>query len=214
MTNVAFAGFVFDDSGTAVNGATVKLYDRNTVTPAIATTTTNSSGYWTISRSPDNDNTDRYDVEVTSGSSKRRRKYDDALQVVTLEAGSLRLRGSNNEYMLDFSSTPTADRSIIFPDRAGQVPVGNMSWATVAGDGTLQSNSYNVSGVARGSTGVYTVSWDTNFANTNYACMLTLEAQGYGGITSPAVDTIGVRTYNTSDSLTDIGFHIVAMGDR
>ena len=47
MANPAinFAGFLYDDAGDAVSGATINLYDKNTSTTSRANTTTNSSGY-------------------------------------------------------------------------------------------------------------------------------------------------------------------------
>ena len=43
---INFAGFVYDDSGDAVSGATIHIYDKNTTTTAreASSVTTNSSG--------------------------------------------------------------------------------------------------------------------------------------------------------------------------
>ena len=113
---INFAGFLYDKAGDAINGATVNLYDRNTTTPAIATTTTNSNGYFTIARTPDNDGTDRYDVEFVFGDEKRRRKYDDELQCVTLEVANFRLRNPADTYVYDIlPSAITADRNLTLP---------------------------------------------------------------------------------------------------
>ena len=60
---IEFSGFLYDDAGDAVNGATVNLYDRNTTSSVRATTTTNSSGYFTISHATQG----RFDIEVVNG---------------------------------------------------------------------------------------------------------------------------------------------------
>ena len=90
------------------------------------------------------------------------------------------------------------------------------AYCTVASDGTLQSNSFNLASAARNSTGSYTMTWDTDFSNANYACVVTAEA-GSGivaFVTSVAVGTINVITVNTSNTLTDSAFHLIAIGDQ
>jgi len=112
MANIEFAGFVFDDAGDAINGATVNLYDRNDTATVRATTTTNSSGYWTISHATEG----RFDIEVVSGSSKRRRKYDDAIQYTEVEVGNLLLRNPANTFKYDIvPAAITADRTLTLP---------------------------------------------------------------------------------------------------
>ena len=115
MSNIEYAGFVRDDSGTAIEGATVELMDRNGTT-ALESTTTNSSGYWAISRSPDNDNTDRGDIHITSGDSKRILTYDDAVQLTELDTANLHLRNPANTYTYDIvPAAITADRQLNLP---------------------------------------------------------------------------------------------------
>ena len=72
MANIVFTGFVYDDAGTGVSGATINLYDRNTTSPVRATTTTAADGSWTISHATEG----RFDIEIVNGASKRRRMYD------------------------------------------------------------------------------------------------------------------------------------------
>ena len=43
---ITFKGFVYDDAGAAISGATINLFDKNDVATSRASTTTNSSGYW------------------------------------------------------------------------------------------------------------------------------------------------------------------------
>lgn len=112
MANQEFSGFLYDDSGAAIVGATINLYDRNTTTPVRATTTTDANGYWAISHATEG----RFDVEIVNGTSKRRRKYDTAEQITYLEVQSLRVR--NPAFTFDYVITPgaiTADRTLNLP---------------------------------------------------------------------------------------------------
>ena len=77
---INFAGYVFDDSGSAVSGATVQLLETGTSTEE-ASTTTNSSGLWSFSESDE----DRYDIKVTSGASVRYRNWDDQIQLKEID---------------------------------------------------------------------------------------------------------------------------------
>ena len=77
---INFAGYVFDDSGSAVSGATVQLLETGTSTEE-ASTTTNSSGLWSFSEADQ----DRYDIKVTSGASVRYRNWDDQIQLKEID---------------------------------------------------------------------------------------------------------------------------------
>ena len=63
-----WANRVFDGSGTAVNAATINLYDTGTVTPVRATTTTNSTGDFEI----DHATRGLFDIEIVNGTTTRR----------------------------------------------------------------------------------------------------------------------------------------------
>src|SRR3990167_5250706 len=71
-----FAGRVFDGSGTAVENATINLYDVGTVTPVRATTTTNSTGDWEI----DHATRGLFDIEIVNGTTTRRITQDTEAQ--------------------------------------------------------------------------------------------------------------------------------------
>ena len=71
VPTINFGGFVYDDSGDAVSGATINLFDKNDTTTSRASTTTNSSGYWAVAHTTSGE----FDVQITSGSSKRRIKF-------------------------------------------------------------------------------------------------------------------------------------------
>ena len=112
MASIEFAGFVYDGSGAAVSNATINLYDRNTVTPVRATTTTNASGYWTITHATEG----RFDVEIVNGTTTRRIKYDSAIQLQELETANLLVRNPANTFKYDIvPAAITADRILNLP---------------------------------------------------------------------------------------------------
>jgi len=83
MATIYQAGYVFKDDGTAVSGATVQLYQADTTTTVGSSSTTNSSGYWTLSTTTEH--TSGYDTKITSGSSIRYRRGNDKLQLEELD---------------------------------------------------------------------------------------------------------------------------------
>jgi hypothetical protein len=78
---VNFAGHLYNDAGSAVNGASVKLLETGTTTQEGSTVTTDSAGAWAFTESDQ----DRYDVEITSGSSVRRIRWDDQISLKELD---------------------------------------------------------------------------------------------------------------------------------
>jgi len=120
MTNIALGGFVRDNAGGALTDPTVELFDRNDTATVLDTASLSSTGYWSFDRSPDNDNTDRYDVRVTNGSEQRFLSYDDQVQLTSLETAYFRFRNPTgaqaNKYVYDIvGSVITADRTLTLP---------------------------------------------------------------------------------------------------
>ena len=112
MANVLFAGFLYDDTGAAVASATVNLYARNTTTPSLANTTTDANGYWAISHATQG----RFDIEITSGTVKRRIKYDDSVQLETIETAVFRIRNPADTFEYDIvPGAITAARQLNLP---------------------------------------------------------------------------------------------------
>ena len=64
---INFAGFVYDDAGDAVSGATIHIYDKNSTSTAreASSVTTNSSGYYTYAHATPGE----FDVEIVKGTS-------------------------------------------------------------------------------------------------------------------------------------------------
>lgn len=109
---IEFSGFLYNASGAAVASATVNLYDRNTTTPVRATTTTNASGYWAISHGTEG----RFDVEIVNGTTYVRLKYDDAVQLESLETAQLTIRNPADTFSYDIvPGAITADRTLNLP---------------------------------------------------------------------------------------------------
>jgi hypothetical protein len=80
MATVYFSGYVFQDDGDAVNGATVELLQVSDGAQE-ASTTTNSSGFWSF----DETDEDRYDIKITSGTSIRYRKWADEISLKAID---------------------------------------------------------------------------------------------------------------------------------
>ena len=83
MATIYQSGYVFKDDGTAVEGATVQLYQADTTTTVGSSTTTSSAGYWNLSTTTEH--TSGYDAKITSGSSVRYRRGNDRLQIEELD---------------------------------------------------------------------------------------------------------------------------------
>jgi hypothetical protein len=99
------------------------------------------------------------------------------------------------------------------------------AWAVFSGSGsTVLLNSFNVSSVAYNAVGDYTINWDRNFANVNYAFSVngrfdTGGSRGFAGARSvgsnPAVDSLRVYTANSAGTLADWELIVVeAWGDQ
>ena len=78
---VNFRGYVFNDAGTAVSGASVKLLETGTTTQEGSTVTTDSNGLWYFNEADQ----DRYDVEITSGTSVRRIRWNDEISLKEID---------------------------------------------------------------------------------------------------------------------------------
>lgn len=72
-------------------------------------------------------------------------------------------------------------------------------WCKFASNGTIASGSFNVTSVSRDSAGVYTITWATDFADTNYVPVAaSLRASFIAVVTDIAVGTCKIRTYSIS----------------
>ena len=78
---INFVGYLFNDAGAAVADATVKLLHVSDGTIEGTATTTGSDGKWEFNDAAE----DRYDVEITSGTSVRRIKWADEISVKEID---------------------------------------------------------------------------------------------------------------------------------
>ena len=76
---INFRGYLFDDSGNAIQGATVQLLEQDG--DQEASTTTDSDGLWYFNESDE----DNYDVKITRGSSIRYIQWDDQISIKELD---------------------------------------------------------------------------------------------------------------------------------
>ena len=103
----------------------------------------------------------------------------------------------------------------VTPGRAQYHPgvaKGHLQWL---GNGTIQSNSYNVTSLARTGTGQYTITWATHFGSGDYQCVGSCQ----GGTDSmcvfstPAAGTQLVEIY-VNGTGTDSITNVAAFGDQ
>lgn len=106
------------------------------------------------------------------------------------------------------------------PDLIKHSPGVAKAYCTVAADGTLQANSYNITSATANATGDYTVVWDTDFGNANYAAQLTAEESsrhlGFdSGAGAPAVGQIDylIQRWNDNGNV-NTAHHVVGLGDQ
>ncbi len=76
---INFRGYLFDDSGNAIQGATVQLLEQDGTQEA--STTTDSNGLWSFSESDE----DNYDIKITRGSSIRWIQWDDQISLKEID---------------------------------------------------------------------------------------------------------------------------------
>jgi len=80
---INFRGYVYNDAGEAVSGASVKLLDTGTTTQEGSTVTTNSAGLWSFTDVSETDAP--FDVEITKGTSVRRIRWDDQISLKEID---------------------------------------------------------------------------------------------------------------------------------
>lgn len=109
---VEASGFVFDNSGTAISGANIAVFNRNTVACAVTTTTTNACGFWTRSAIAEG----RYDIRITCGCSVSFIKYDDEVQLTELDVATLKIRNPADTFVYDIvPAAIVANRTLNLP---------------------------------------------------------------------------------------------------
>lgn len=116
---VNFQGHVFTNAGVAVSGATIDIFtvatgaDESTASgSATASTTTDSTGLWTSSGVAEG----LYDVRITNGTEFRWLRYEDRVQLDTIEMANLSLRNPGDTFTYDITpGAISASRTLNLP---------------------------------------------------------------------------------------------------
>jgi len=105
-----------------------------------------------------------------------------------------------------------------------QIPAATSAakaWVQFNSSGTIQGTGYNVASVARNSTGNYTITWDTDFANDDYVVIAvglgvpSVANEAVVWVNSVAVGSCVVKCSKGYDAtLKDLGMSIVAFGTQ
>jgi fibronectin-binding autotransporter adhesin len=89
------------------------------------------------------------------------------------------------------------------------------AFGTVIADGTLQANSYNISGVVPDSTGNYTWSFDDVMGNVNFSAVGNVEGSQYDWrLDTPLVGSVQMHTRAQAGSAADAAHNITVHGDQ
>ncbi len=102
---------------------------------------------------------------------------------------------------------------------ASNATLGVKGWCSFDGssaEGAITAAaSYNVSGIVKNASGIYTISWATDFGSANYAVSLTPADEGFScSIISKAAGTIQVYCNNGGGSKADSKIDAIAFGDQ
>jgi len=117
------------------------------------------------------------------------------------------------------NAAPTEDEGIVnkkYVDDQVTVAAGRCKgWASVNANGTTRG-SYNVASTGKDSTGIYTITWDTDFADTNYSVVATIVSANAFSATvhTKAVGSCKVTCRNMAGTLTDLLFDVIAFGTQ
>ena len=121
---INFAGYLFQDDGDVVSGATVQLLQVSDNAEE-ASTTTNSDGYWAFSEADQ----DRYYVKITAGTSVRYLRWADEISLKEIDV-------RNNEA----NTTPAATFTNLTNNAANQVAVFSGANTTRADDDEIYTS--------------------------------------------------------------------------
>jgi hypothetical protein len=172
MSDIHLSGFLFNASGAAVNGATVEAFAKNTVTETGGTavtngsTTTNSSGYYTMTVTSDNE----HDIRITSGNSVRWKRFDDRLQLEELEVSTFNIReGATAQVYTIAPGSISADRTLTLPAATGDDTLASLGMAqtfsaaqTFTGTVTVGSDGSGTDVIFYSGTSGDNLTWDAS----------------------------------------------------
>ncbi|UCD15013.1 MAG: hypothetical protein JSV34_04630, partial [Candidatus Omnitrophota bacterium] len=89
------------------------------------------------------------------------------------------------------------------------------AWIHFDGTGTIIHGRFNVTSVVKNSIGVHTITWDTDFANTGYCCVVSSDDKGFLEVSDYAVGSVVVRGFSKDGFASDHnGICVIACGDQ
>lgn len=122
------------------------------------------------------------------------------------------------------STAPSADAAVAnkkYVDdqiTASHVAARCKAWVTHNSSGTIQGSGYNITSTGRNALGDYTVTWDTDFADTNYAVSInshTVTDEGtFCSIKTKAVGSVRYTVTNRAGSNVDFACDVMAFGTQ
>ena len=223
-SSITLTGHVFNDSGAALQDVAVSAFARNTVSSALATDTSDSNGRFDLAYVPGSTGASANpDVQGTSGASVFRWKFDDAVVVQRMVARDLRFK-PDNDFDVLFTATPTAERTVTFPDNTGTVAEINLAQTFSA----IQTHSADIivqdaSDVALGTGSDTLLRWSTGDAD-NHATVLALananqnlHIADVGGIATDwaqSANTTGPAVFMHSDTTPATNYTKMAVADN
>jgi len=97
-------------------------------------------------------------------------------------------------------------------------PAGWCRFGPVAGTGAITADaSHNVASLTDGGTGVFTVTWDTDFSSGNYGAVATASHGSHLNVVfnALAAGSASIRCFNDATAATDpLKLQVVAFGDQ
>jgi len=91
-----------------------------------------------------------------------------------------------------------------------------MAWVGTSANPITKDDGYNIDGtVTKNGTGDYTITWDTDFANADYAVFVTAGGATMNQIDARAVGSVRIKLYNKDGNNTDVNpVCVMAVGDQ
>ena len=132
-------------------------------------------------------------------------KVKDGAVFSTSAAPTVDAGVSNKKYGDDLIVTHTA------------INIHIRGWCEASGiSSPVVASQNNVTGVTRDSTGVYTITWDTNFASSDYAVTATsLTSIRFAVVTAIAAGSVTITFYDVSGVVQNVNaFQIMAIGNQ
>mgnify|MGYP003134387902 CR=1 FL=1 len=156
IPTINFKGFLYDDAGDGVSGARIDLFAKNATTTSLANDTTDSDGAWDINYTTAG--TAGLDIQIKSGDSYRRIKYDDKIHLAELDTALLNIRAIESDdadmFFYADEGEDAGDRWRIRVANAGVMTFGNdiqsqasyVAHVTITPNATVANSTFAIAG--------------------------------------------------------------------